>query len=95
MISLYLAQTPLLVAEMSRSADDKDWTSLYSAIHKLIPSFAIMGFNAEIQNVANEIQELAVARPPSQTITALIIQLAKACTQSCIELNDEYNRIKI
>src|SRR5207244_3440985 len=43
MISLYLEQTPPLIRTMKQSYRDKDWISLYAAVHKMIPSFAIMG----------------------------------------------------
>ena len=43
MISLYLEQTPPLINTMKQSLMDKDWDSLHAAIHKMIPSFSIMG----------------------------------------------------
>jgi len=43
MISLYLEQTPTLINTMKQSLEIKDWKSLYGAVHKMIPSFAIMG----------------------------------------------------
>src|SRR5690606_25345752 len=46
MISLYLQQTPPLVKAMKQGYKEKDWNTLYSAVHKMIPSFSIMGISA-------------------------------------------------
>jgi PAS domain S-box-containing protein len=43
MISLYLEQTPPLITSMKRAYRDKDWELLHASVHKMIPSFAIMG----------------------------------------------------
>ena len=60
MISLYLDQTPLLLVSIRQSLKHKDWTLLGSAIHKLIPSFAIMGISNEFELMAKKIQELTL-----------------------------------
>jgi PAS domain S-box-containing protein len=54
MISLYLEQTPTLVNSMKQSWQVKDWKSLYSSVHKLIPSFSIMGINANFESMAKK-----------------------------------------
>jgi DNA-binding NarL/FixJ family response regulator len=59
MISLYLEQTPTLVNTMKQSLHARDWKSLYAAVHKLIPSFAIMGISPDFENVAKKVQEYA------------------------------------
>ena len=59
MISLYLEQTPLLVSQLKQSLNDKDWDSLGSAVHKMIPSFPIVGINKDYENMARKIQEYA------------------------------------
>ncbi|MFZ1677569.1 MAG: PAS domain S-box protein, partial [Saprospiraceae bacterium] len=46
MIALYLEQTPPLVSAMKQGLLNKDWNSLYSAVHKMIPSFSIMGISS-------------------------------------------------
>lgn len=94
MISLYLNQTPLLVTAMNKGLAENDWTSLYAAVHKMIPSFVIMGISDDYENIARKVQEFAGARQQSDSIPALVFQLSNVCTQSCIELKEEYNTIK-
>jgi PAS domain S-box-containing protein len=94
MIGLYLNQTPLLVETMNLSLVNEDWTSLQAAVHKMIPSLAIMGIHHDFENMARKIQEYAVLRNQSETITALVLQLTNICMQSCNELKDEYETIK-
>lgn len=59
MISIYLDQTPPLLVSMRQSLKHKDWSLLGAAIHKLIPSFAIMGISTEFELMAKKIQELS------------------------------------
>ncbi|MEK6782704.1 MAG: ATP-binding protein, partial [Bacteroidota bacterium] len=59
MISLYLNQTPTLISTMKQSLHDKDWQVLYSTMHKMIPSFSVVGISADFENMAKKIQEYA------------------------------------
>ncbi|MFC2111241.1 PAS domain S-box protein, partial [Bacteroidota bacterium] len=59
MISLYLEQTPPLISAMKLGLKEKDWDSLYSAVHKMIPSFAIMGIHVDFENMARKVQDYA------------------------------------
>ena len=59
MIALYLEQTPPLISKMKQSLLGKDWDSLYSAVHKIIPSFSIMGIHKDFEEMAKKIQEYA------------------------------------
>jgi len=94
MISLYLEQTPPLVNCMKQSLKDKNWDSLYSAAHKMIPSFAIMGINHDFENMAIKVQEYAGTQKQTDHIPELIQQLESVCLQACDELQEEYNSIK-
>jgi CheY-like chemotaxis protein len=94
MISAYLEQTPPLIDSMKKSFQDKDWETLYSAVHKMIPSFSIMGFNADFETMAKKVQEFASAQNKTGEISGLVIQLENICVQACNELKEEFNRIK-
>ena len=94
MISLYLEQTPPLVISMKQSMKNKDWNGLYSAVHKMIPSFAIMGINHDFENMAKKVQEYAGTQQQTEGIPALILQIENVCMQACDELKEEYNSIK-
>ena len=94
MISLYLEQTPMLIYVMKKSMEEKDWNSLHSAVHKMIPSFAIMGINSDFENMARKVQEYAGAMQQSDVIQEMVLQLDNICNQACKELQEEYNLIK-
>lgn len=94
MISLYLNQTPRLVDAMNKSFLEEDWDSLHAAVHQMIPSFSIMGISHDFENMARTIQEYAGIQQQSDVIPALVLQLANICTQSCVELKEEYEMIK-
>lgn len=94
MISLYLEQTPPLINIMKQSMKDKNWTDLYSSVHKIIPSFAIMGINHDFENMAKKVQEYASTQQLTNGIPELVLQLEKICLQACVELKEEYNIIK-
>ena len=94
MISIYLQQTPPLISSMKLSYTNKDWKSLHSAVHKMIPSFSIMGISPNFENMAKKIQEFASAQEKSEGIQDLVLQLEEICLQACSELEEELNIIK-
>jgi CheY-like chemotaxis protein len=92
-ISSYLKQTPPLLQTMKQSFKDKDWHLLKASVHKMIPSFAIMGINSEITEIAKKIQEYAFSLELSKELDELILKLEKVCHQSCKELEFELNEL--
>ncbi|HTB31316.1 MAG TPA: ATP-binding protein, partial [Bacteroidia bacterium] len=94
MISLYLEQTPPLILIMKQSLRDKDWHSLYSAVHKMIPSFSIMGISIDFENMAKKVQEYASTQQQTDGIPDLVLQLENICAQACKELEIEFDIIK-
>jgi PAS domain S-box-containing protein len=94
MISLYLEQTPPLIRTMKQSVLNEDWNLLSATVHKLIPSFSIVGISADFENIAKKVQEYAGSRQQTEKIYDLVIQLEDICNQACIELEEEIERIK-
>ncbi|HWY12942.1 MAG TPA: ATP-binding protein [Bacteroidia bacterium] len=94
MISLYLEQTPPLIVLMKQSLLNKDWNKLYAAVHKMIPSFSIMGISSDFENMAKKIQEYASTQQETDVIPDLVLQIENICAQACIELLEEFNTIK-
>ncbi len=94
MISLYLEQTPPLIIAMKQGVKNKDWKSLRAAVHKLIPSFTIMGINNRFEHMAKKVQEYAATQKQTEEIPDMILQLEIICDQACLELTEEYNILK-
>lgn len=94
MISAYLEQTPPLIEAMKQSFKDKDWSLLYSSVHKMIPSFSIMGMSVDFETMAKRVQEFASTQKQADDISDLVLQLETICNQACSELKIEFNRIK-
>ncbi|MDO8367083.1 MAG: ATP-binding protein [Saprospiraceae bacterium] len=94
MISIYLEQTPPLVRTMRQSIQDKDWSLLYEAAHKILPSFSIVGISPDIENMAKRVQDFARTNQQEAEILELVLQIENACDQACTELRLELNRYK-
>ncbi len=94
MISLYLEQTPPLIKAMKDSFDKKDWQTLYAAVHKMIPSFSIVGIHTDFEAMAKKIQEFANTQIVTEGMQELVTQLETVCTQACKELEEELQRLK-
>ena len=103
MISLFLNQTPALVSSMKQGMKDKDWKQLYTAVHKMIPSFSIMGIGGDFESMAKKVQDFArIEDLPGQAntqrdsneIPALTAQLETIFVQACEELEIELTTIK-
>lgn len=94
MISAYLEQTPPLVLSLKQSFKNKDWVLLKAVVHKMIPSFSIMGMNPDFENMAKEVQEFALNQQHKTGMANKLLQLGNVCTQACTELEIELNLIK-
>jgi PAS domain S-box-containing protein len=94
MISLYLEQTPVLVSAMKQSLLESDWKSLNAAVHKMIPSFSIVGMHSDYENMARKIQEYAITMQKTTVLSELVFQLENICNQACLELSEELNNYK-
>ena len=94
MISLYLVQTPLLVMSMKKGYREKDWDTLHTSVHKMIPSFSIMGISSDFEKIAKRVQDIATSKQEFEGIPEMIQQLEKVLMQSCDELNEELKQLK-
>lgn len=94
MISLYLEQTPQLVSAMKQSFQKQDWVGLHGAVHKLTPSFSIMGMHNDYESMAKKINDFAVYQQQIETIPDFILQLELICNQACKELAEEIEILK-
>ncbi len=94
MISLYLEQTPPLIRAMKLGLQEKDWNLLHAAVHKMIPSFSIMGISPDFENMAKKVQEYAGTLQQSDVIHDMVLQIGNVCTQACNELEEEFIKIK-
>lgn len=95
MIMIYLQQTPALIIEMNEAVKNKDWAILQAAVHKLIPSFTIMGISNEVEMMARKVQEFAQNQLQNDGINELVTRIGQVCDQACKELEIEYNIFKI
>ncbi len=94
MISAYLEQTPPLINTIKLSLRDKDWDTLHAAVHKMIPSFSIMGMNTDFEIMAKKVQEYARSQQETDVITDLVLQIENVCIQACKELEEDFQRFK-
>jgi PAS domain S-box-containing protein len=93
MIDLYLEQTPTLIGKIKQSLSEKDWESLYTAVHKLIPSFSIMGIHNDYEKTAKKAQDYTRTKTNLNEIPDLVLELEKVCLKACEELKEEHNLI--
>ena len=93
MIALYLKQTPPLIKQMKQGLYDKDWASVYTAAHKLIPSFSIMGIHQDFEDAAKKIQEYSGTQKHLEEIQELVTQIENVCSKACEKLEEELNMI--
>jgi HPt (histidine-containing phosphotransfer) domain-containing protein len=93
MISLYLDQTPPLLEMMHKGSADSDWDLVYQAVHKMIPSFTIMGIPERYESLARKIQENAYTRTGTGSLPAMIDELEQVGKAVCIALQVEKDRL--
>ena len=74
---------------MKESLKQQDWDSLYASVHKLIPSFSIVGIHNDYENIAKKIQEYTSTRQHLDEIEELVLKIIIICSQACKELEVE------
>ena len=94
MIGLYLEQTPQLINTLKKSLVDQDWSLLNAAIHKMIPSFSIMGIHSDFENMAKKIQEFVAIQQRNVEMEDMVSKLEDVCMQACKELELELEKLK-
>lgn len=90
MINVYLNQTPSLISTIKKSWIEKDLDILKSAIHKLIPSFSIVGIDKKYEDIARKIENDATA----YEMENWLLELENVCMQAIEELKIELNNLK-
>ena len=73
---------------------DQDWNLLNAAIHKMIPSFSIMGIHSDFENMAKKIQEIVTIQQQNDEMEDMILKLENVCMQACKELEIELETLK-
>lgn len=94
LIVLYLVQIPPILDEMNKSLVLKDWALLRATMHKLIPSFAVVGIDGKYKRIAKMVQDMASMHDQTAQVSGLVLQLDTICRQACEELKEELNNIK-
>jgi signal transduction histidine kinase/DNA-binding response OmpR family regulator len=94
MIHLFLEQTPTLIDTMKQSLAVQDWEMLQASVHKMIPSFSIMGISEEFEIMAKKIQEYTSTQLQICDLPDLVLQLEEVCTKACVELEEEIIKLK-
>ena len=94
MIAIYIEQTPPLIKQMKRGVQDEDWGTVYSAAHKMIPSFSIVGMHQDFEEIARKIQEYSGTQKHTEKVKVLVMKLEEVCSKACKELEEELKSTK-
>ena len=90
MINLYLKQTPILLKVIRKSYLQKDFETLKMTVHKLIPSFSIVGIDDDYLELAKKIENEIT----SPKLKIWIQKLENTCNQAIEELKIELKNLK-
>ena len=93
-MNIYVEQTPTLVDSMLKSLEEKNWDGLKMTVHKMIPSFEIMGINSSFEEMARKIHQYAAILEQESIMHDLVNQLAAICIQACKEIKEEMYTIQ-
>jgi CheY-like chemotaxis protein len=85
-ISAFLIQNPLLMNVIAKSVDDENWIVLQKALHKMIPSFTILGMNEIFFELVDQIQSKAIDQKKNKELIDLITTLQTECAKAYLEL---------
>lgn len=94
MLTIYLNQTPSLIVALKKGLAEKNWQTIATSAHKMIPSFSIMGIDTLYENMAKKIQEFAEKKEYTSELIDLFSQLERICIQACKEIQAELDAMK-
>jgi PAS domain S-box-containing protein len=93
MMNTYLEETPKLLKNIYKGIETKDWKTVGTAAHALIPSFTMVGISSDYELKARKIQELSqkpnVDVEDVQAIQALFENIETVCEQAMEEIRHE------
>jgi len=67
---------------------------LHAALHKMIPSFSIVGIDSDYVNKAKKVQQFSDNQLLMTEVQNIVAEIASVCEQACQELEVELKRIK-
>lgn len=94
MIAIYLEQTPEILNTIKESLAHENWALMGAAVHKMLPSFAIMGINPNVEKLAKKIHDFATTQSIQEPIKDLVATLEIVCGLVSTELKEECAKIK-
>lgn len=93
MILIYLEETPILIDEMKQNLSKKKWNLFLAAVHKIIPTFRVMGIDKSYKDMATRVNECVRSKQYGE-IEGLVLKIETVCVQACKELMSESVKIK-
>ncbi|SHI80920.1 PAS domain S-box-containing protein [Hymenobacter daecheongensis DSM 21074] len=104
MIYLYLQEIPQLVQTMKKAIAENEWSALKAATHSIIPTFATMGINLRFEDIAKDLQALAViliandeteaaGEETRAQVLAAFAKIEAVCALAARELEEKLQRL--
>lgn len=88
MITLFVEQTPEIIAKMEKSNEENDIKGIRASAHKMKPSIAFMGID-ELKSVIQEIEGFSENGGNNHRMTELISQIKSIASLAIDELKAE------
>jgi PAS domain S-box-containing protein len=88
MLTLFMDQTPDMLARINKYMELKDWKSLGSAAHKMKPSIMFIGLK-EIEADLRLVEDYASNELNVERIPAMVEKIKNVCTMAMDEIKEE------
>lgn len=88
MMSVFMEQTPIEIANLEKYLEAKDWKSLRAIAHKMKPSFSFMGIK-ELDVLIKMVEEYAANETNLEQLPEMIEKLKNISNEAIEELKIE------
>ena len=88
MIDAFLAEAPELLQNLNAAVIQKNWDQVYQQVHKLKPSFAMMGMN-NLQEIALDVESVVRKTPVEADILANLVMQMTSTAEAMLPLLEE------
>jgi HPt (histidine-containing phosphotransfer) domain-containing protein len=88
MISVFIAQTPEMIANMEEHLHKQDWKALHAVAHRMKPSFSFMGIK-ELETTIHTLEEYCLKKTNLDQIPDMLSTIKHTCEIAIKELEVE------
>lgn len=93
-IKLFLNDTPIAIDAIKKNNNLSNWNEVYSNVHRIKPSFSMIGIPQDVIDVLLKINEISISNHGTEHLSELIISLEKSLVLIYTDLTNQLKEME-